>query len=117
MLTTLTTETSPTGSVISSKTNESVSEAATRTGEDSGKRWRLVLWIVVCFEVGMFLLLVPWSPLWTQNLLLGYYPTLRPFYVSYYVRGAVSGLGVLNLAFGFREVWDFRRPPKAGNSE
>ena len=103
--------------MISSKTNESVSEAAARTGEESGKRWALVLWIVVCFEAGMFLLLVPWSPLWTRNLLLGYYPAWRPFYMSYFVRGAVSGLGILNLAFGFREVWDFRRPPKAVESD
>ena len=117
MLTILTTETSPTGSVISSKTNESVSEAAARTGEDSGKRWRLALWIVVCLEVGMFLLLVPWSPLWTRHLLLGYFPALRPFYMSYFLRGAISGLGLLNLGFGFREVWDFRRPRKAGESE
>ena len=108
---------SPTGSVISSKTNESVSEAAAGTGEDSGRRWRLALWIVVCLEVGMFLLLVPWSPLWTRNLLLGYYPALRPFYMSYFLRGAISGLGLLNLWFGFREVWDFRRPPKAVESD
>ena len=103
--------------MISSKINESVSEAAARTGEDSGRRWRLALWIVVCLEVGIFLLLVPWSPLWTRNLLLAYYPALRPFFMSYFVRGAVSGLGLLNLGFGFREVWDFRRLPKAVDSE
>ena len=99
--------------MISSKTNESVSEAAARTGEDSGKGWRLALWIVVCLEVGIFLLLVPWSPLWTRNLLVGYYPALRPLYMNSYVRGAVSGLGLINLWFGFWQAWNFRPPTKA----
>lgn len=77
-------------------------------GAQRGHRWRLAIWIFVCLEVGIFLLVVPWSPLWTGNLLLVYYPALRPHYMSAFVRGAISGLGVLNLWLGFREVWDFR---------
>ena len=78
-------------------------------GSQRGHRWRLAIWIFVCIEVGIFLLVAPWSPLWTANLLLAYYPALRPLYLSAYVRGAISGLGLLNLWLGFREVWDFRR--------
>jgi len=78
-------------------------------GAQPGNRWRRALWILVCLEVGTFLLLVPWSPLWTGNLLLDYYPVVRPLYMSAYVRGAISGLGLLNLWLGFREVWNFRR--------
>lgn len=124
--------------MISSKTNESGSPAAAGAGEDpspppggseqqallrpgvrwqGGERWRLALWILVCLEVGLFLLLVPWSPLWTRNLWVGYYPALRPLYMNSYVRGAISGLGLINLWFGFRQVWDFRLPPKAGESD
>ena len=71
----------------------------------------------MCLEVGIFLLLVTWSPLWTRNLLLGYVPTLRPLYMNAYVRGAVSGLGLLNLWLGFWQAWNFRRPPKAVESD
>ena len=87
--------------MISSRTNESVAETAAGAGEGSGNRWRLVVGIVVCLEVGLFLLLVPWSPLWTQNLLIGYYPALRPLYMDPYVGGAISGRGLLNLWFAF----------------
>jgi hypothetical protein len=77
-------------------------------GAQRGHRWRLAIWIFVCLEVGIFLLVAPWSPLWTGNLLLVYYPALRPLYMSAFVRGAISGLGLLNLWLGFREVWNFR---------
>ena len=120
----------PTGSVISSKANESVAEAGPReetgptpprSGPQSlrntgvarrpGNRWRRALWIFVCLEVGIFLLVVPWSPLWTMNVWVGYYPVLRPYYMNLYARGAISGLGLLNLWLGFREVWEFRMRP------
>ena len=72
-------------------------------------RWALVLTILLCVEIGMFLLLVPWSPLWEINWLLEYYPALRPFYLNAYVRGAVSGLGLLNLWLGLWQAWNFRK--------
>jgi hypothetical protein len=119
---------SPSESVISSNADESAAEplgreqtgpslpgAGTRplrmphAGAQHGNRWRRAIWICVCLEVGIFLLVVPWSPLWTGSLLLGYYPALRPLYLSAYVRGAISGLGLLNLWFGFKDLWDFRR--------
>jgi len=84
------------------------SPAMQEAGAQRGHRWRLAIWIFVCLEVGIFLLVVPWSPLWTGNLLLVYYPALRPLYLSAFVRGAISGFGVLNLWLGFREVWNFR---------
>ena len=96
--------------MISSKANEPVAETAAGTRAGSGSRWRLALWVLVCLEVGLFLLLVPWSPLWTQNLLVGYYPALRPLYMNPYARGAISGLGLLNLGLAFWQAWNFRRP-------
>ncbi|MGH9786468.1 MAG: hypothetical protein ACRD88_20045 [Terriglobia bacterium] len=82
--------------------------AMQQVGAQGRHRWRLAIWIFVCLEVGIFLLVAPWSPLWTGNLLLVYYPALRPLYMSAYLRGAISGLGLLNLWLGFREVWNFR---------
>ena len=124
----LTIEMSPSESVICGNANESAAESVGRqeagqtlagagtrpllmqhAGAQHGNRWRRAIWIFVCLEVGVFLLVVPWSPLWTGSLLLGYYPALRPLYLSAYARGAISGLGLLNLWFGFKDLWDFRR--------
>ena len=97
---------SPTESVLSSKANESVPEAA--AGESAGSRWKRILFILLCVEIGMFLLLIPWSPLWARNLLVGYYPSWRPFDMNSYGRGGVSGLGLINLWLGLWQAWNFR---------
>lgn len=49
-------------------------------------------------EVGLFLLLYPWMhPIWSQNFFFHLVPEWHPVFMSNYFRGAVSGLGVLNL--------------------
>ena len=68
-----------------------------------------IAFIVFCFEVGLFLIVVPWSSLWENNLLLSYLPRLRPLLLSYFVRGAVSGLGLIDFWFGITEAFNFRR--------
>ena len=77
----------------------------------SGLQGRLarVLFILLSIEIGVFLLLIPWSEVWDRNLLLRYYPSVRPFYLSHYLRGAVSGLGLVNLWIGVSQVWNSRR--------
>jgi hypothetical protein len=64
---------------------------------------------VFCFELGVFLLLFPWIPQWDR-----YYATLLPADVrsiwgNPYFRGAVSGLGLLNIYISFLEVFRLRR--------
>lgn len=53
--------------------------------------------ILIVFELGVLLVLVPWSSFWQYNGLLQRYPDLIPIMLSPYVRGAVSGLGVLDI--------------------
>ena len=96
-----------TGSVLSSKVRESVSQTA--AVGSVGSRFRLGLFLLLCVEVGLFLLLIPRSPLWAQNWIVGYFPPLRSLYMNLYLRGAVSGLGLINLWLGFWEAWNFRR--------
>ncbi len=86
--------------------------------ERAQRRIGAVLYILLCVEIGTFLLVLPWSAIWDRNLLLRYYPLLRPFYMSSYLRGAISGLGLVNLWLGVAQAWRFRRPaaaPSAGN--
>ncbi len=97
---------SPTESALSSKASDSSARA---TGwEGMGRQFALALYILYCVEIGMFLAVVPWTEIWERNLLLAYFPLLRPLYVNHYVRGAVSGLGVLNLWLGVSQAWHFR---------
>ena len=69
-----------------------------------GDRQWFVLYVLVCLEVGVFLVLVPWSAIWERNYFLETYPTLRPVLLSPALRGAVCGLGVANIYVAVTEV-------------
>jgi len=73
------------------------------------KRALLVVFILFCIELGLFLMALPWSELWERNLLFSFFPGLRPVFLNHYVRGALSGLGLLNVWVGLSEVWHFRQ--------
>ena len=72
-----------------------------------------VAFILFCFEIGLFLVFVPWSQLWEHNVLLAYSLHLRGLLLNNFVRGAVSGLGVVDLALGFSELGRFWKSLKA----
>ena len=63
-----------------------------------------LVFIAFFLEVGLLLLLAPWSPLWDRNLFTQMWPALQPFAGNSYVRGAVSGLGLINLGAGVAEL-------------
>ena len=65
------------------------------------KRLLLVAYFI---EVGLLLVLVPWSPFWERNYFLTALPALHQIVSNNYLRGAVSGLGVVNLLMGFHEL-------------
>ena len=67
------------------------------------------LYVLYCFEVGIFLLLFPWVAMWEQNSILTLYPALRSVILNDFFRGAVSGLGVSNLLLGVWEIAHFSR--------
>ena len=69
-----------------------------------GERHWLVLYVLVCLEVGVFLALVPWSAIWERNYFLEAYPSLRPILLAPAFRGAVAGLGLANIYLGLNEV-------------
>jgi len=56
-----------------------------------------VLLILVCFEMGVLLMILPWSNFWELNYFLTRYPVLTPYLMNSAVRGAVSGLGLLDV--------------------
>ena len=54
--------------------------------------------------VGIALVFAPWSPLWEANWLLQMWPAARSIVLSGFTRGAVSGLGLVNLVLALRDV-------------
>jgi hypothetical protein len=70
---------------------------------------RVVL-LLVWLEVGLVLILVPWSELWETNYFLYQYPGLGLFMKNPYLRGAISGLGLINV---FLALEAFRRRTSA----
>lgn len=56
-----------------------------------------ILLLLVWLELGLLLVLVPWSEVWQTNYFLIQFPALGGVLRSPYLRGAISGLGVLNV--------------------
>ena len=73
-----------------------------RCWEDEIHRLGRVLLIVYLLEAGLVLLVAPWSTFWERNLLMETSPMLGGVMRLAAVRGAVSGVGVVNLCAG---VW------------
>lgn len=61
-----------------------------------------VVFALFCLEVGLILLLLPWTLLWDNNYFLSL-PLWKAFWTDSYIRGAASGLGLLNLWIAFTE--------------
>jgi hypothetical protein len=76
-----------------------------------------VAFILFCFEIGLFLVFVPWSQLWEHNVLLIYSLHLRGLLLNNFVRGAVSGLGVIDLGLGLSELGRFWKSLKVTSPE
>jgi hypothetical protein len=69
-----------------------------------------LLFILVCFEVGVFLLVFPWMDYWSTNWIAGISPWIHAIWVNAFFRGALSGLGLLNIYISLAEVFRLRRP-------
>ena len=78
--------------------------------------WLMRLWVVIrvafFIELGMVLVVLPWTRGWTENSLLAAYPEVRFFLQKYFVRGLISGLGVLDIGFGIMEAVRYKEPPR-----
>src|SRR5258706_6487391 len=86
----------------------------------------VIFYIVLCLEIGLVLPLLPWIPQgffglshWGNNYFLLYAARKTGFYAlqtvvaSGWVRGAVTGVGVLNLGIAFWEMFHFKQTVSA----
>ena len=88
-------------------------------------RLTVVFYIILCLEIGIVLTVLPWVPHgwwglsdWGNNyfLLLAARKTgygLQRFVSSGWMRGAVTGIGLLNIAMGLWELFHFRKTVRA----
>lgn len=64
--------------------------------------------VVFFIWIGMFLVVIPWTPIWSQNTLIGHNAALHAFLDLGFVRGALSGLGLINVWIGIWEAVHYR---------
>jgi len=72
------------------------------------KRAQLLIFVVLCIELGMLMIVLPWTQFWSSNSLLWGYPELRDVVQHYFIRGAVTGLGIINLWMGIWEAVSYK---------
>lgn len=67
--------------------------------------------VVLCFEVGVFLLVFPWMDAWNQNWFPSQHVWLLDLWESNFFRGALTGLGAINIYISFAEMMRLLRVP------
>ena len=58
-------------------------------------------------ETGAVLLLVPWSEFWDRNYFVQGLPLLHALLINNFFRGAISGIGLINVGAAVAEMHAF----------
>jgi hypothetical protein len=68
----------------------------------------LILFAILAFEIGTFLVIFPWMDSWTLNHLPAFFPAheiqLQDLWDDLYFRSGITGLGLLNVYIALREA-------------
>ncbi len=67
-------------------------------------RTSVFLFVLISAVAGVLLVILPWTPEWTDNYLLLSFPWLRTLVSNGFFRGLCSGLGLLDIWIGFWEA-------------
>lgn len=65
---------------------------------------RRLLVIAVLVELGLLLIVVPWSAYWERNYFAQVSPAVEAIVTNNYVRGAITGLGAVNVLAALMEL-------------
>jgi hypothetical protein len=77
------------------------------------RRIVLIVFVMFCLQMGMMLLFLPWTPPWSSNSWLAEHWQIRSVLTNYFVRGIVSGLGIIDIFIGISEAVNYREPKRA----
>lgn len=70
-----------------------------------------------CIEAGLFFTIVPWTMIWTLNPLLHSSMSVAIWADNPFVRGFVSGFGLLHLIVGIRDIVRISRARREGDAQ
>lgn len=73
-------------------------------------RLSLVILVIFCIELGMLLAVLPWTPVWMNNSLVADSPTLKAIFQGDFVRGLVTGCGLVDIWIGIWEAVHYKDP-------
>jgi len=65
---------------------------------------RRLVYVAFFLEVGLLLIVLPWSSFWERNYFAETWPLLQTLTTNNFVRGAITGLGFVNLYAGFADL-------------
>jgi hypothetical protein len=74
----------------------------------------VIVYILICFEIGIMLIILPWTAYWYDNFFLYFItgklnsPGLQTFITSGWIKGLVTGLGIVNICAGMLDIIKFR---------
>jgi len=71
---------------------------------------RRLAYIAFFLETGLLLVVLPWSTFWSRNYFVLHWPAISPWLVNDFVRGGVTGIGLVNLAAGIADIIPLLRP-------
>ena len=75
-------------------------------------RVSLVIFVIFCIELGMLLAVLPWTPVWTNNGFVSSNPWLKSLLQQNFVRGLVTGFGLVDIWIGIWEAVHYNDPGK-----
>jgi hypothetical protein len=74
-------------------------------------RLSVFLFVLISAVAGVLLIILPWTPEWTDNYLLLSFPALRDVVSNGFFRGICTGLGLLDIWIGFWEALHYHEHP------
>jgi hypothetical protein len=72
------------------------------------QRLLLAIEVGIALWAGILVLLIPWTRLWTENPLLNAWPSIRYFFNLTFIRGMISGIGLVDIWIGASNAFRYR---------
>lgn len=64
----------------------------------------MITYCLFCMVIGMALVTLPWAPNWFERGLVARWPALQAVLQSGFVKGAITGLGIIDIWIGVQEA-------------
>jgi hypothetical protein len=80
------------------------STASPKCKQEDRPLLRRLVYVALFIEIGLLLIVLPWSTFWDENYFASVIPALERVFTNNFVRGGVTGLGFVNLVAGVSEL-------------